>query len=449
VFQDSEVALLCGMCQDSLPKKMGERLHFLDWFRILMIWVVVYGHLFFSGILPSPEVMEDNHAYAWAGQKSSLGVRYISIVRQWCIPLLFWVSGAAASISYKGDWMRLNRSLAKIGAITITGLFVNGLIWAASPQEPQCSPMSPCTGKGTIFDFTVVPDAGKVFPVIFQMWFTMCLLLLMFLNRPLFCALSQQGSMLAVSVQWLCTMLLSTAALQVSAPKGGSILSTWPLLVWIALSEAIFDLAALATDSAWLDLGEEKRRFLHYICAVAAVAQVSLSPMNVYLGNVTGLYIFLMCNKLYALGFVMTKNRGNAAPLMSHVWPLVVVLGVLVAPSSSWSMSGHMTYPYYADALDRGLYLAGALTIIFALDRISRYITCKQLPDFLEKAGLLLYLLHPAIATCLIACGVQTIASVWLLATGIAVAIAYAGWGLRHAMNSRTSSNDGYMVLLP
>jgi len=415
-----------------------------------MVWVVVYAHLCFSGLVPSPEVMEDNHAYALTGQRSSLGVRYMSIIRQWCIPLLFWVSGAAASLSYKGDWVRLSRGLVKVGAITITGLLANGIVWATSPQEPQCSPMSQCTGNGTIFDFTVVPDAGKVFPVIFQMWFTMCLLLLVLLNRPLFCALSQQGSMRAVSVQWMCTMLLSLAAVQVSAPKDGQILSTWPLLAWIALSEAIFDVAALATDPAWLGLQEEKRRLLHYICAAAAVAQVSLSPMNEYLGNVTGIYIFLMCNKLYALGFVMTKNREIAAPLMSRCWPLVVVWGVLVAPSSSWSMSGHMTYPYYADAVDRGLYLGGALTLVFALDRISRNMTCKPLPDFLDKAGLLLYLLHPAIATCLIAAGISTIAGVWLLATSIAVAVTYAGGTLQRVGNAKTSTSlsDGYIVLL-
>jgi len=157
-----------------------------------------------------------------------------------------------------------------------------------------------------------------------------------------------------------------------------------------------------------------------------------------------------MCNKLYALGFVMTKNREIAAPLMSRCWPLVVVWGVLVAPSSSWSMSGHMTYPYYADAVDRGLYLGGALTLVFALDRISRNMTCKPLPDFLDKAGLLLYLLHPAIATCLIAAGISTIVGVWLLATSIAVAVTYAGGALQRVGNAKTSTSlsDGYIVLL-
>jgi len=404
-----------------------------------MIWVVVYGHLCFSGLAPSAEVIEDNHAYAAAGQQNSLGVRYMSLVRQWCIPMLFWVSGAASSFSYKGDWASLAKGTTKIAAITILGVLANGVAWAMGPQDPQCSAMSPCIGKGVLFDFTIVPDSGKIFPIVFQMWFTMCLMLLMLLNRPLFCALSQQGSVRAVSVQWLFTMLLTMLCVQVSSPSEKSLVSTWPLLAWIATFEAVFDVAAVAA----VGFRAERPRLFHYICAVATVAQVSLSPINTYLGEVTGLYIFLMCHKLYALGFVMTRTRETATALVSRCWPLAVVLGVLVAPSSSWSMSGHMTYPYYAEALDRGLYLAGALLIIFALDRASRSIACEQLPAFVGNAGLLLYLLHPAIATCLVASGMRTIVSIWFWVTIIAMAIAYAKESLQHPTAKTGPSKTG------
>merc|ERR1712150_38917 len=128
----------------------------------------------------------------------------------------------------------------------------------------------------------------------------------------------------------------------------------------------------------------------------------------------------------YALGFMMTYSREAVGPCMSRYWPIAFVLSVLVAPSSSWSMSGHMTYPYYDAALDRCLYLGGGLVVIFSLDRVSRDIKCHPQPKWIGNGGLLLYLLHPAIATFLIASGLRTQVGIWFVATWICMAFAFA-----------------------
>jgi len=416
---------------------MAERLHFLDWFRTLMIWAVVYGHLCFSGLTPSPEVIVDNHAFASANgeKRNSLGVRYMSIVRQWCIPLLFWVAGAASSLSHK-DWPKTFTGIAKIALITVIGLLANGFVWAMSPMDTVCSPMDPCKNKGILFDFTVVPNAGVIFPIVFQMWFTTALIVLVLLNKPLFDALSNRGSKQMVAVQGLVTVILIAGLVKVSDQSN---LAMWPLLSSIAICEALFLSASLAARSETLAFQANRQRFFHYICALAVVFQVSLIELTDYVGEVTVIYIILMCNKLYALGFIMTYSREAVGPCMSRCWPIAFVLSVLVAPSSSWSMSGHMTYPYYDAALDRCLYLGGGLVAIFSVDRVSRDIKCDPQPNWIGNGGLLLYLLHPAMATCLIATGLQTQVGIWFVATCICMALAFAFEALRRPRRTKQS----------
>lgn len=303
-----------------------------------------------------------------------------------------------------------------------------------SPQDPLCSPMDPCPDRGILFDFTVVPNGGVVFPIVFQMWFTMALMILVILNKPLFDALSNRGSARMVAVQWLLTVILIAALVQVSDPSN---LSMWHLLSLIAICEALFLLASLAAASETLGFQAKRTRLFQYICALAAVFQVSLIELNEYVGEPTFVYILLMCNKLYALGFVMTLSRDAVEPCISRYWPVAAVLSVLVAPSSSWTMAGHMTYPYYDGALDRCLYLGGALVVIFAWDRISRTTKCEKLPNWASNGGLLLYLLHPAIATCLIAAGVRTEVGIWVLATCMCMAIPYLFASLRPQRTKR------------
>lgn len=55
----------------------------------------------------------------------------------------------------------------------------------------------------------------------------------------------------------------------------------------------------------------------------------------------------------------------------------------------------NLTYPYYPRLLDRADYVAGAVVLMFVVDRVGRVIVCKALPAFIGYGALLLYLLHP------------------------------------------------------
>ena len=105
----------------SAPPKTSQRLHFLDWLRILLVGFVVYAHLTFCGAQlgrPSDNGTVDNDSWTTT-DPNRLAVRYNSIVRQWCIPVLFWISGAASALSFgKRFW----KGMWKILVLTFAGI---------------------------------------------------------------------------------------------------------------------------------------------------------------------------------------------------------------------------------------------------------------------------------------------------------------------------------------
>ena len=116
-------------------------------------------------------------------------------------------------------------SFGKILLYTLLGISLNGVLWLLGPQNPDCDPgtgygRQEC--QGAIFDFTISPFSGKVFPIVFQhlgdlrpsnprprMWYTGMLLALMLFNWPLFGYL-KNGS---------CSFALLALQLIVTAPQ--------------------------------------------------------------------------------------------------------------------------------------------------------------------------------------------------------------------------------------
>merc|ERR1719162_2949446 len=114
------------------------------------------------------------------GPPTPQSTRHITVIRQWCLPLLFWVSGASMACSYKGG---VPRGLGKLLAISAVGMCCNAFLWYTSPQNRDCIIDTPaCQGKGIIFDFSICGRAGWWFAILFQMWYTLVLVVLCLLN---------------------------------------------------------------------------------------------------------------------------------------------------------------------------------------------------------------------------------------------------------------------------
>merc|ERR1719436_1223512 len=110
----------------------------------------------------------------------------------------------------------------------------------------------------------------------------------------------------------------------------------------------------------------------------------------------------------------LSKMEDIAMPLASKVWPLTAVLVAIVAPSTNWDLAGMLAYPFWTSSVDRCLYVAGALTVVFVVDRTSRTVDCMPLPRSLGQASLMLYLFHPVFITALLALGLQSITGIWV-----------------------------------
>lgn len=443
------------------PKVRRERLDFLDWLRTLMVSVVVHAHVARSlgqqiseaqgGFIvdTSSATLAQSlhlgpHASAHAGELSSIVVRWASIIRQYCLPLLFWVSGAAAACSFKG----IPRGTVKLLLFSAIGMSANAACWYLGPRSPRCSPPGPgqvarCEGEGVLFDFTTVAHSGTLFPIVFQMWYTAFLVIFAMLSWPLFIALSgsstkgraltQQTRLMFLFASWFLACAVYAAAVVAVA---GNLQGT-PLGAWFRLAcyETLFHgLAFLTTRCGPRDL-RIPVRLLHYALAGVVVWQFAEIPLaEVRLNAGYAFYIFVGFNKFFALGFVMTHARArpgegggvDAEPMMSRAWPSALILAAILAPSTNWYTAGNLTYAYLPRDGDRKLYVCGACAVIFLVDRASRALTCERLPDFVGNAALLTYLFHPVAMHVLIASGVRTAGTVTFTCYGIFLAMSAA-----------------------
>mmetsp|Transcript_83291 Transcript_83291/g.236031 ORF Transcript_83291/g.236031 Transcript_83291/m.236031 type:complete len:510 (+) Transcript_83291:36-1565(+) len=470
------------------------RLHFLDWLRLLMVAGVVYTHTAKSGItggggfdeawLVDDRSLFDHRNYAEmyahldsssgyrgpvSGQcaptnsanrsqpaahpakprrgRSPLNVRWISIARQFCLPLLFWVSGASVACSYRGG---VPRGLDKLAAFTALGMAANACLWFLGPLDDSCFVDNPdCSGKGLVFSFTIVPWAGSAFAILFQMWYTVVLTVLSLLNWPLLAAsYNEDAQPWLLPIQWLLNMAFYAGFIL----KAGATCALPGLaLGLLAVLEAMFlALTALGAPALadnrpdWLPV-----RGLHYLLAGVALVQFGAVPYAESMhtiGFAYVAYIFVGFNRFFQLGFLLTRARLSAEgdlvePLVSRAWPLGLVLCIGVAPSTNWDLAGMLTYPFYVNILDRCLYVAGAVTVMFLLDRFSRVMVCDALPQVLGHASLVLYLTHPVLITLFLSMGLRSVPIIWLCCAVVAISLA-AFLGRLQTLGSKGAKED-------
>jgi len=431
-----------------------ERLHFLDWGRTTLIFYVVYAHLCYCTLRPYGEIQVDNHAFASAfanaTERNDLHVRWSSYGRQQLVPTLFWVSGAAMGCSFRNSLPKHATNVAKIAGITVVGMLGNLAVWMLGPMDPTCTVSNPCPGKGLAFDFTDVPYQGVVLQVLNQMWFTACLATLLALYFPLLRAMAQRSPVYCL-VQWGCSAAAFLALLYAHS-AGDPDVAPVTLFAWLAGFEALFLAAAVgATMDAGARAGVPVRA-LHYVCALAAVGQVSASPI---MGRPSGfsmghvVYLACMASKCFLLGFVMIYTRASAGPLLSNYWPVLYIMWTHLVPSTNHSMSGILAYPYFERAPDRCLYFAGGVATLFITDFISRDKKVPELPAFLNYGGLLMYLVHPFLMVSLIQLGIRDLLTLWFAIAAICFGGAWVvGWVLARRSRapraaSKASSEGG------
>eukprot|EP01062_Namystynia_karyoxenos_P013095 TRINITY_DN14718_c0_g1_i1.p1 TRINITY_DN14718_c0_g1~~TRINITY_DN14718_c0_g1_i1.p1 ORF type:complete len:480 (+),score=119.87 TRINITY_DN14718_c0_g1_i1:85-1440(+) len=349
------------------------RVHALDWVRGVLIFFVVYAHT--------------SQSLGTLGAAGSPSTAYVSAARPWCIPLLFWVSGAASALSSRD--VRLLPLAAVLGA----GVASNSLLWLAGPGDPACSSTSPCPGKGRLFHFTIAPNSGHIFPLVYQMWYVAALLLFAALTRPLelrlrSCGEDPKGRWLMLGGQCAVTCGVYAALWATSQQPDG----TLPAL---ALSEGAFLLVCGAGAAA----PGRPRRLLTYVAAVAGTAQFTW-PAIAGTGTVgSGMVLwFMLFKQHYVLGLMCRAGEWGCkvAPLVSALWPVAGLLGAVVLPAPpQYAEGGALAYPYQQSAASRFGYAFAAVCVALCVDRLSRSVYCAPMPRALRMAALGMYLLHP------------------------------------------------------
>jgi len=368
--------------------------------------------------------------YQGGTHRSPYSMRWISVIRQWCLPVLFWVSGAAIACSYRGG---CPRGIDKLMMFTAVGMGINACLWCVSPMEKECTitKMSEpeCQNKGLLVDFSICGGAGAWFAILFQMWYTIALSGLTIINWPLLAV--TQGS---CRPAWLIFQgLLNASILSGFLYVAGGSPDPAGVAISLFIYEAVFQflcmLNARAVSSCrwpdWLPI-----RLLHYLLALVTISQFSLIRFADEMLHINGAYLTFIntgFSKFFCMGFIMTDARKGPhrlpEPLVSACWPVMLFVIAVVSPSTNWQLAGMMTYPFFHEASARFLYVSGAMVMVFCLDRISRGLACRPLPDVLSHMSLLAYLIHPALITILLAFGMREVMHVWLSVLGLCLLI--------------------------
>ena len=203
-----------------------------------------------------------------------------------------------------------------------SGVALNGVLWVMGPQNPKCDPgsclsrpecLSVCrvqkclrchakglyilpplcrslhlnlfrflpakqlSGKGVVFDFTVSPWSGKLFPILFQMWYCAMLIVLMLINWPLFAYLHQKRCHVAI----LGVQLVITGAIIAAFALLGRDEIEQPLMVAsmkVVCEAGFLGIAVLTRPEyrpSWLPL-----RFVHYLLGLMMFLAFGCTPIS-------------------------------------------------------------------------------------------------------------------------------------------------------------------------
>lgn len=380
-------------------------LAYLDWFEALLIGAFVYCAL--QTLKMRHDELEsttayDDHAFKKDGA-GNLGLRWVSVLRQWLVPMFFFVFGAKMSVAF-ATWPQ---TLLKWGGAAALGLVLNYILWLEGPQDPTCDPAASDpynrqyrqTCKGPILPFTVtpMPKGSEWWSILYQISFLVMLIGFLVLNVPLFNFIANRGGVLPLVIQWVATIGFYVAMVLAA----GSRVPYVPLLISLLLvyEAAFLAVAALSTPRVrphWLPA-----RVVHYLAGGIAILIFGCTPIATSMStDISPAYILFLTvgsNKIFQLGYVITQSRrhDNVEPILSKFWPLTVAVMVLCAPSTNWFLAGNLAFPYFPSMLDRSLFVTGTVVMVFIFERIGASFPLVPFPSVCTTSAVVLYLLYP------------------------------------------------------
>lgn len=188
--------------------------------------------------------------------------------------------------------------LVKILLYTLFGVALNSVLWLLGPQNPKCDPG---TGygrpecQGLLFDFTICPDSGRIFPLVFQMWYTAMLMALMLLNWPLFAFLRNGTCHLAIlGLQVIASVGLESAFVVLA----GSQISNPALIIGLmVVCEVVFLGLAVLTMPQYRP-SRIPLRFIHYCLGAVTTVQFGCIPYAPVIEHISGAFVVFILTGL-------------------------------------------------------------------------------------------------------------------------------------------------------
>lgn len=422
----SAFGVSASLISGSSGQVAAPRLHHLDWLRSMMIALALYLHCWqilskdgdsdaFKvdyAMLAADSPDAKRIRYLAGLRQSDLQFRWISLGRQFTIPLLFFITGASLALSQ----CRIAMACRKIAVITVVGMCCNAIIYVIGPMDGDCSltkyrtiPDAETRCRGWAIDFAVVSGAGCMFSVMYQFWFTVFLLGFLLedavLYRSLydmFHKLDPPGCTWMVDRRVLVRNVVRSVGLTLfllAFTLWGDGEGIWMCALWVAGFEVLFDLclvACVVTPST----SPQQVRLWQYAAAAIVLCQFCLPDFDIAAMDGAVTIYFHIFKQFTALGFTMTLTREKSGPVLSRCWPLSILLIIVCAPSTNWFSAGMPTYPWMPKVRDRVLYTLGSLVCVFILDRVGRTFSAAgllaPLPRPVQMGALLGFMFHPA-----------------------------------------------------
>mmetsp|Transcript_51560 Transcript_51560/g.130360 ORF Transcript_51560/g.130360 Transcript_51560/m.130360 type:complete len:795 (+) Transcript_51560:51-2435(+) len=388
---------------DNGSKEFAQRrLHHLDWLRAAAILLAVCLHIAQILRAPWPWHHDDNDFFQDEENAISPDWWYYRLTahgRLFVIPILFYISGAAMALGGGS----LGPFLLKISLVTLCGCGQNYVLYATGPQDPNCSfdrrTHDECQ-TGLWLDFLIAPKSGQIFPIIYQLWYTIALVIFISEDIALYSEVRRAYAEKQVRAHCLVLRYFCVAGLYALSVMGKIPIAEFCLLLALeALSSVCIIRSAQLAGSASAETPSVRARLWQYAAIMVAVLQFGYPNFDIQSFDGKLFVYFHIFRQLMAIGFVSTLTRKTTALVLSRSWPLAFIIFVTLLPSSSYYWGGMVAYPWLPHRIDRLIMISASFMGVLMLDRIGHVFGDAgldlEMPDYFSHAALLMYIAHP------------------------------------------------------